>query len=256
MEAVLQGILVVGGSIALAVIGLELVRRLLPPAWRMEDQSLAAHFSAAIDRLYGVLLAFVVVVVWSHFDDGKVIVAREANQVGDLSRMAKVFSPSVEQSLRKALINYAATVIQDEWPAMARHRESTRTWMAMEELWNTVRAVHPSTAQETIVYDRILFRLNELSDSHRLRLLASEDKVPGILWVLLILGGGATVASTYFLRLNSHAPQVLLTVLVAGVIGFILFLIISLNSPFAGSIRLPPAALQHELQRIQSPASE
>src|SRR5215472_4181747 len=186
MEAVLQGILVVGGSIALAVIGLELVRRLLPPAWRMEDQSLAAHFSAAIDRLYGVLLAFVVVVVWSHFDDGKVIVAREANQVGDLSRMAKVFSPSVEQSLRKALINYAATVIQDEWPAMARHRESTRTWMAMEELWNTVRAVHPSTAQETIVYDRILFRLNELSDSHRLRLLASEDKVPGVLWVLLI----------------------------------------------------------------------
>jgi hypothetical protein len=256
MQAVLQCVLVVGGSVALAVVGLELVRRLLPPALQMEDQSIAGHFSAAIDRLYGVLLAFVVILVWNHFEDGKVIVAREANQVGDLSRMAKVFSPSVEQSIRKALINYTAGVIEDEWPAMARHRESTRTWMAMEQLWNTVREVHPSTPQETVAYDRILFRLNELSDSHRLRLLASEDRVPGILWALLILGGGATVASTYFLRLNSHAPQVLLTVLVAGVIGFILFLIISLNSPFAGSIRLPPDALQHELQRIQSAASE
>ncbi|HEX7960511.1 MAG TPA: hypothetical protein VF493_11365, partial [Terriglobales bacterium] len=104
--------------------------------------------------------------------------------------------------------------------------------------------------------DRILFRLNELSDSRRLRLLASEDRVPGIMWVLLVLGGGATIASTYFLRLDSHAPQVLLTVLVAGVIGFILFLIISLNSPFAGSIRLPPTALQHELERIQASSSE
>src|SRR5215472_11625415 len=107
MQAVFQGILVVGGSVVLAVVGFELVRRLLPPALRAEDQSIAGHFSAAIDRLYGVLLAFVVIVVWNHFDDGKVIVAREANQVGDLSRMAKVFSPSAEQSLRKALINYA-----------------------------------------------------------------------------------------------------------------------------------------------------
>lgn len=256
MQAVLQGILVVGGSVALAVMGLELVRRLLPPALQREDQSIAGHFSAAIDRLYGVLLAFVVILVWNHFDDGKVIVAREANQVGDLSRMAKVFSPSVERSIRKALINYATTVTDDEWPAMAQHRESMRTWMAMHELWNTVREVHPSTAQETVVYDRMLFRLNELSDSRRLRLLASEDRVPGIMWVLLVLGGGATIASTYFLRLNSHAPQVLLTVLVAGVIGFILFLIISLNSPFAGSIRLPPTALRHELERIQSSTSE
>ena len=51
MEAVLQGILVVGGSIALAVIGLELVRRLLPPALQREDQEIAGHFSATIDRL-------------------------------------------------------------------------------------------------------------------------------------------------------------------------------------------------------------
>jgi hypothetical protein len=256
MQAVLQGILVVGGSIALAVIGLKLVRRLLSPAWQMEDEGIAGHFSAAIDRLYGVLLAFVVILVWNHFEDGKVLVAREANQIGDLSRMAKVLSPSVEQSVRKALINYTSAVIEDEWPAMARHRESTRTWMAMTQLWNTVREVHPSTAQETVTYDRILFRLNELSDSRRLRLLASEDRVPGILWVVLILGGVATVASTYFVRLKRHAPQALLTALVAGVIGFILFLIISLNSPFAGSIRLPPTALQHELERIQSPASE
>ena len=256
MQAVLQGILVVGGSIALAVIGLELVRRLLPPALRLEDESIAGHFSAAIDRLYGVLLAFVVILVWNHFEEGKVIAAREANQVGDLSRMAKVFPPSVEESIRKALINYTVAVIEDEWPAMARHGESTRAWMAMHQLWNTVRDVHPSTSQETVVYDRILFRLNELSDSRRLRLLAAEDRVPGIMWVLLVLGGSATVASTYFLRLKSHAPQVLLTVLVSGVIGFILFLIISLNSPFAGSIRLPPTALQHELQRIQSSATE
>ncbi|HEX7958538.1 MAG TPA: hypothetical protein VF493_01380, partial [Terriglobales bacterium] len=175
MEAVLQGILVVGGSIALAVIGLELVRRLLPPSLRREDQEIAGHFSATIDRLYGVLLAFIVIMVWNHFDDGKVIVAREANQVGDLSRMAKVFPPSVEQSLRKALVNYATTVSEDEWPAMAQHRESMRTRTAMHDLWTAVRAVHPSTTQETVVYDRILFRLNELSDSRRLRLLASED---------------------------------------------------------------------------------
>src|SRR5215467_9665631 len=146
MQAVLQGILVVGGSIALAVIGLELVRRLLPPALRMEDESIAGHFSAAIDRLYGVLLAFVVILVWNHFEEGKVIAAREANQVGDLSRMAKVFPPSVEESIRKALINDTVAVIEDEWPAMARHGDSTRTGTVMHQVWNTVRDVHPTTS--------------------------------------------------------------------------------------------------------------
>ena len=256
MQPVLQGILVVGASIVLAVLGLELFQRLLPPTLRLEEQEIAGHFSATIDRLYGVLLAFVVVLVWNHFDDGKVIIAREANQIGDISRMAKSLSPPTEQAIRKALINYTSAVIEDEWPAMARHQESTRAWFALGELWKTVREVQPSTAQQTVVYDRILFRLNELSDSRRLRLLASEDKVPPVLWVLLILGAASTIASTYFLRLNRHAPQVLLTVMVAGVIGFILFLILGLNSPFAGSIRLGPDALQHELQRIQSPENE
>lgn len=47
-----------------------------------------------------------------------------------------------------------------------------------------------------------------------------------------------------------------MTASLAALISFIPFLILDLNKPFAGEIRVPPDAFQHELLRLESAATE
>ncbi len=139
---------------------------------------------------------------------------------------------------------------------MAKGNESHNSWIALQALWTTFRNMDPQTARENAIYTEALARLSSLSDSRRLRLLASHSKVPFVMWVLLWGGAATTIFFTYFFGAASFRSQALMTASLAALISFILFLVLVLDKPFASEIRVPPEAFQHELLRIQSPATE
>jgi len=198
----------------------------------------------------------VVFVVWGQFEDAKVIVTREANQIGDLFHMAKSFPGPVQSRVRAALVAYAQTVVDEEWPAMSRGQESQRAWKEFKGLWDIYREITPQTTRENAVYAESLRRLNDLSDSRRLRLHASRDEVPPVMWVVLWSGAVTMIGFTYFFGVKSIRAQSLMTAALTAVIASILFLIIALDNPFAGDARVTPKAFQHELDRIGTSSSE
>jgi hypothetical protein len=59
------------------------------------------------------------------------------------------------------------------------------------------------------------------------------------------------VGFTYFFGLKLRS-QALMTPALAGFLGFSLYLIYSLNVPFAGFARVSPEAMQQELRFVQS----
>lgn len=256
MAELLLGIVVVGSSVLLAIFGTEFVRRTMTRPFPLEEQGVAGHFFGAIGGFYGVLLAFLVVAIWGQFQDARVTVTREANQIGDIARMAQGFPADTRQNIQHALIDYTQAVIDDEWPAMSRGQESQRAWQSFRQLWEAFRASKPSDPREASLFDHCLFRLNELGDSRRARLFAAKERVPGLMWALLLLGGSVTIFSTCFFRLPSHLPQTLMVSALAGLIGFILFLIIDFDRPFSGVARVPPSALAEELQRIKTESGQ
>src|SRR5262245_3552870 len=65
----LAGVLIVGGSTLAGVGGLFAVVRWLPSARGYRDNDVKGVFFGAVAVLYAVLLAFVVVTVWSDFAD-------------------------------------------------------------------------------------------------------------------------------------------------------------------------------------------
>ncbi len=197
-----------------------------------------------------------VFVVWGQFEDAKVIVTREANQIGDLFHMAKSFPGPVQSRVRAALVAYAQTVVDEEWPAMSRGQESQRAWKEFKGLWDIYREITPQTTRENAVYAESLRRLNDLSDSRRLRLHASRDEVPPVMWVVLWSGAVTMIGFTYFFGVKSIRAQSLMTAALTAVIASILFLIIALDNPFAGDARVTPKAFQHELDRIGTSSSE
>lgn len=252
MPTLILGLLVVGFSILLAHVGLRVVRRLVPLPVLESHHEVAGFIIGVLGAIYAVLMAFVVVVMWNQYDAAHASIAQEANQLNDLARLAQGFSDPTQQRLHELMRAYAQSAIQDEWPAMAHGDASARTQAALDDLWRAYLEIDPQTNRESAIYSGSLDRLNEMSDSRRLRLFASRDDLPAIIQVLLWGGGLITIAFTYFFGVKSVRSQALMTAALSGVIAFILFLILALDNPFHGSVRVSPEPLQEVMGRIPS----
>jgi hypothetical protein len=85
-----------------------------------------------------------------------------------------------------------------------------------------------------------------------LRLFASRNDLPLLIQLLLWGGGVITISFTYFFGVESIRAQSLMTAALTGIIAFNLFLVLALDNPFHGFLRVPPDLLGDVLKRIQS----
>jgi len=251
MQTLLLGVTIVGMSILLAHIGLRLVRRKVPLPVLETQHEVAGFIIGVLGAIYAVLLAFVVVVVWNQFEDAKSTVEKEANQLQDLSRIARGFSNPTQQRMLDGLKAYAQVVIDDEWNTMSEGKASPKAQAAMEDLWQIYREVEPQTKRENALYSESLDRLSDVSDSRRLRIFASRDDIPIIIRILLWMGGLITIAFTYFFGVKSIRSQALMTMGLSGEIAFILFLVVALDNPFHGYLRVTPEPMQTALEMMK-----
>jgi hypothetical protein len=251
MQTWLVGVVIVGVSVLLAHLGLRLVRRRVPLSVLETHHEVAGFIIGVLGATYAVLLAFVVVAVWDEFGEAKATVSMEANQLIDLSRMAQGFPSPSQQRIQEVLRAYAQSVVDDEWETMSRGQASPKTQAAMDELWQLFREVEPQTNRENALYAESLGRLNQLSDSRRVRVHASGDDIPTIIQILLWGGGFIIIAFTYFFGVKSIRSQALMTAALAGEVAFILFLVVALDNPFHGYLRLSPDPMRHAIERIQ-----
>src|SRR5919112_1402313 len=79
LHTVVYGVLVVGGVCLLALVGFELVHRLVPAQSRQRHNDVAGFIYAALGVIYAVLLALVVITVWEEYQAASETVEEEAN---------------------------------------------------------------------------------------------------------------------------------------------------------------------------------
>lgn len=242
MEAWVEGFLIVGGAVAASLGGLLLVRRSVARATLEQHHEVVGFVYAVVGICYGVLLAFAAVVAWEGYDEARMVAAAESDVVADLLRSAEVFDPSSRDLLNAALRAYVRSVIESEWPAMARGEHSATAAAAFDTLWSVYRSVRPRDAVELAWYTESIRRLDDLGDARRLRLLDAHSDVPGVLWVVLVAGAALTIGFSYLFAAREFVVQALMTAALAALIALVLFLVLALENPFSGPLRIPPTA--------------
>jgi phosphate/sulfate permease len=253
---VVRDVVIVLGAIAGSLIGLVLVRRRVSLATLQEHHEVAGITYAVLAGLYGVILAFVLVSCWERFDDVRHTIEAEANTLGNIRRHTLAFPEPARSTVEDAVVAYARSVVEQEWPAMEQGQSSPATHAAYVKLWQAVLGIEPGTDKLNVVFQNTLDRMDDMSSARRDRLLYAYTTLPGIVWAFLIGAGALTIAFTYFFGMPSLGSQMIITAALAATICSALILILETQTPFQGALTLPPQPFQFLLQIIHDESAK
>src|SRR5712691_12806525 len=99
-------LIVSASATAVALAGLHFVRRKYSAEVLKENHEVAAIIFNAFGLLYGVVVAFVVFVTWSGYDDATKNLQMEANEADDLFHCAKAFPEPANKIVQQGLMDY------------------------------------------------------------------------------------------------------------------------------------------------------
>ena len=257
---IVYGVLVVGGTCLLALAGLEVVQRLVPVSSRQRHNDVAGFIYAALGVIYAVLIALVVIAVWEEYDAASVTVEQEANAVAEIFWLAHRLPEPEGSHIQELAQSYAEEVIHKEWPLMEQgqtplmvQEEGTPAgWTLIDDIRANLQAFQPHTPADEQLYAEGLDQVQRLADARRMRLVAAEEGVPGVLWAVLIFGGIAAVGFTYLFGLENTWAHRLMVLTLAAVIGLVLFTIGAMEHPFSGGARIGTGAFDLILERFET----
>jgi hypothetical protein len=260
LPTVVYGVLVVGGVCLLALAGFELVQRLVPADARQRHNDVAGFIYAALGVIYAVLLALVVIAVWEEYAAASDTVEQEANAAADIFWLADGLPEPRGTHVQELVRSYAEEVAHREWPLMeqgqaplmTQQRGTPTGWTIIDEIRQDIQGFEPRTKAEEQLYAEGLDQVDTLSDARRMRLVAAEEGVPGVLWAVLIFAGIAVVGFTYLFGLENTWAHRLMVMTLAAVIGLVLFTIGALEYPFSGGARIGTGAFELILERFET----
>ncbi len=245
-------VLINGLFIVVSISVLYAVRRCAHYQIRKGHNDVAASIFNKAGTVYGIILAFVVVVLWQEYNKSTDRALMEGAEALELYQDLSLY-PNQRQSAGAitSLVNFANLVINDEYPAMTTMKISPATERAMTKLRNEIQRMSVQNPQEQILYTKILNDLERLSKLRQERLADMESSLPGIVWGALIVGAVITVIFTIILGAENFWLHALLTAMLAVILATAFFLIIELDYPFMGELSAKPTSYIKMLQIIE-----
>jgi hypothetical protein len=234
--------------VLMAVVGLLLVQRLVPPERREEHNDVAGFIYAVLGVAYAVVLAFMLIAVWQDYNTAQTNVESEANELAGVYFLASRLPESERTHVQDLARMYARVVVEQEWPMMEQGQTSPRADSLLRQLRFELLEFDPHTRGEQVLYERGLTDLHNAVDARSSRLLQVREGIPNLLWVVLVVGGVITVSFTYLFGLKSNVAHALMVAALTLLICAILFTIGEFDYPFSGVVEIRPEAFREALR--------
>jgi hypothetical protein len=200
--------------------------------------------------LFSMMVAFAIVDVWGTYDATASIIAAEANALNNIEQMSRSFSVPVRRQVQEAVRNYATLVIEDEWPEMNRGLNRQRTDALLVELWHIFTDMSDEESDHP-VYSQSLRNLSDVSTNRRLRHLASTERVPRIMWMLVCCVAVVMFVLSFQFDIKEPRAHALIVGVIAIIVSLAMLLMATLDDPFGGLMALQPEPFQLVLQSLQ-----
>jgi hypothetical protein len=247
MSWTLLFILFVAGSIAFAIAGVFIGRKVLHHHVKEGHNDVMVPLFLTAGVIYAVLLAFMVIAMWESYDAAKANVAQEASLLVPMYRQSQAMAPEKGAQMRHLIREYAEGVAKG-WENF-RHtgKGSANARYNANKIVAVFTSMEPATKSREIVTAQFLTTFSEMLLARNKRILQASESLSWIMWVAVIGGAMVTVGMTFVLYMDHPMPQYVMTCVLSTAIGLLLFLMVVLNRPFLGPLGIEPEPYEASL---------
>ncbi len=245
-----EAALLVAGSACLTAVLTYAVRRSVALDVRRRHHEVGSAVFLQLGVIFAVLLAFVFNEVWNGYNEAAAAIKSECGNLHGTAILADTLPEPGRGVVLGALATYVREVIDDEWPMMAKGRDSKRAREAFARLWGSVARLQLPDQTNQVARSQIMSLLAMVHEEREMRLYQMAPEVPPLLWAVLGVLTAALVAFVVFSGVEYLVSQIVFAAVFAASIVMILVVIRMLDLPFTGVLAIDPADFQETLTKL------
>jgi len=237
-------VIVVGLFLGLTLLGVWVVRRAVPATKEGFDAEVSSQMLGVVTTMFGLLLAFVVVLAFQAYGDAGESTRQEAAGVAQIVRDSNAFSPTDQAAVSAASGAYVRAVVQDEWSQLRAGNSSAHAAAAIDNLYSAMQRVAPTTAAASAFYQDAVGCLNDVLSARRARLADAGGGLSAPIAGLVIVGSLVILGYAILVGSRSPAFHAIGAGAIALVLGFSVVVLMAYNFPFSGSLAIDATPFQ------------
>jgi len=198
------------------------------------DNSVVGWMFSAILSIYAITIGLTAVASWTSSVKAAEVASREASEIAGLYRDVSGYPQPARDALVQGLREYLTNLIEVSWPMQRRGEIPHGGTDLLTDLQVKLYAFEPATDGQRALHAEALSAFNRLTETRRERLADVESSVPGTLWTVVLVGAVVAIGATYVFTLDSIQVHAVMTMLLAAMIGLLVFFIAVTDMPYRG----------------------
>lgn len=240
LPAWLVALLTIGASCLFSVGTVAVVRRYTSNKHHGEHHNeVLGMLLSAVGLFSAIVIALAVFVVWDHLTTARQAEVDEGASLIALYQDAAALPEPARTQVETSIRDYTTSMIQDEFPSLARGESSDATERSMAVMSRDVHQRLGSTSAPDLV--------TSVARAQYELVLAGDEGMPALLWALLVGACVLLLLMAAPLFMESARYHAIGSVLLGCALGASLFLILVADHPFAGPLRVEPNDLASNL---------
>jgi len=207
----------------------------------------------ALGLIYAVLVAFVVYATWSDYEVSGSACDREADIIQNLYFDCDGLPQESQAEIKKDILDYLEMIVRDDWPLLGEGKTNPESREKLIEIWRNFNNINNlGNEKQKVYFSEALNKLNDITELRRQRILGAQNHIPVIIWTVIIIGALTSVGFSLFFGTRSFAIQAAMTGLFAMTNAIVILMILALDHPFTGDIKISTDAYEQVLLFLKS----
>ena len=194
-------------------------------------------FYTVFGVLYAIIIGFIMISTLEKFDQLKLAIDSEVNEIQTVRILLKYFSDTQQNiinNIRKALLSYVNSIHSIEWENMIKKESLPEFSSELENVIESVSHLKSEDENDSIALTSIINTLSGLTDCRTKRIYLSNEEIPTPIMKLLIFMSIILVIGFIFLGVENFWVHLFMVISLSTTVQLIINLLTDLNNPFEG----------------------
>lgn len=208
------------------------------------------YSSTSYGIFYGIVLGLIAVSVYENYIGVNEVVLTETGALADLFRNASSYPDPWAGELQNLLRSYTEHVVTVDWPLMRAGGDPDQTLDLVAPLQQHLFGFEPQTAGQQAVHQETLRSFGVFVSARRQRIDEVDLALPPLLWTVLAVGAIINAVLISLIDSASVRVHILMLSLISTFIALTLYVMFSLDHPYAGVISIGPEEFEDLLANL------